>query len=97
MLVPTGDSDKTDIEGRHPRCEDKAALSSLGVAAPHAMKSPIAADHHGVPFSLICDTYGRRVVWSKVGKGAPRQTYDKTSNGLHTFCFVPGLRNPFLL
>jgi hypothetical protein len=48
MVVPTGDSDETDAEGRHPRCEDKAALSSLGVAAPHAMKSPIAADHHGV-------------------------------------------------
>jgi hypothetical protein len=25
------------------------------------------------------------VVWSKVGKGAPCQTNNKTSNGLHTF------------
>jgi hypothetical protein len=37
------------------------------------------------------------VVWSKVGKGAPRQTNDKTSNGLHTFFFVPGLGYPFFL
>ena len=36
------------------RCEDEAALSSLGVAAPQVMKSPIAADKHGVPFSDIC-------------------------------------------
>jgi hypothetical protein len=58
MLAPTVNSDKTNTEGRLPRCEqDEAALSSLGVAAPQAMKSPIAADHHGVPFSLICDIY----------------------------------------
>jgi hypothetical protein len=31
------------------------------------------------------------VVWSKVGEGAPRQTYDKTSNGPHTVFYVPGL------
>jgi hypothetical protein len=31
------------------------------------------------------------VVWSKVGKGAPCQTYDKTSNGPHTVFYVPGL------
>jgi hypothetical protein len=54
MLAPTVDSDKTDTEGRLPRCEDEAALSSLGVAAPQVMKSPIAADKHGVPFSDIC-------------------------------------------
>ncbi len=36
------------------------------------------------------------VVWSKVGEGgAPRQIDDKTSNGLHTFFFVPGLQYPF--
>ncbi len=78
MLAPTVDSDKTDAEGRCPRCEDEAALSGLGVAAPQAMKSPIAAGHHGVPFSLkyISDTE-EDVVWSKVGEGAPpRQTYD---------------------
>ncbi len=46
MLAPKVDSDKTDTEGRLPRCEDEAALSSLGVAVPQAMKSPIAADHH---------------------------------------------------
>jgi hypothetical protein len=91
MLAPTVDSEKTDAEGRRPRCENEAALSSLRVAAPQAMKSPIAADHHGVSFSLISDMYGRRVVWSKVDEGAPHQTYDKTSNGLHTFFFVPGL------
>ncbi len=28
------------------------------------------------------------VVWSKVGEGAPRQTYDKTSNGPHTVFYV---------
>jgi hypothetical protein len=58
MLAPTVDSDKTDTEGHLPLCEqDEVALSSLGVTAPQAMKSPIAADHHGVPFSLICDIY----------------------------------------
>ena len=31
------------------------------------------------------------VVWSKVGEGAPRQTYDKTSNGPHMVFYVPGL------
>jgi hypothetical protein len=31
------------------------------------------------------------VVWSNVCKGAPRQTYDKTSNGPHTVFYVPGL------
>ena len=55
MLAPTVDSDKTDAEGRHPQCEDEAALSSLGMAVPQAMKSPIAADHHGVLFSSISD------------------------------------------
>ena len=71
MLAPTDDSDKTDTEGLLPRCEDEVALSSLGVAAPQAMKSPIAADHHGVPFSLICDIYCKTPVpnpnyaWSK--------------------------------
>ncbi len=30
------------------------------------------------------------VVWSKVGEGAPRQTNDKTSNGLHTFFLYQG-------
>jgi hypothetical protein len=90
MLAPTVDSEKTDAEGRRPRCENEAALSSLRVAAPQAMKSPIAADHHGVSFSLISDMYGRRVVWSKVDEGAPHQTYDKTSNGLHTFFLYQG-------
>jgi hypothetical protein len=52
MLAPNIDSDKTDAEGRCPGCEDEAALSGLGVAAPQGMKSPIAAGHHGVPFSL---------------------------------------------
>ena len=61
MLAPTVDSDKTDTEGHLPLCEqDEVALSSLGVTAPQAMKSPIAADHHGVPFSLICDIYIRK-------------------------------------
>ena len=56
-----------------------------------AMKPPIAADHHCVLFSLISDMYGRRVVWSKVGEGVPRQTYyDKTSNGLQTFFLYQG-------
>jgi hypothetical protein len=31
------------------------------------------------------------VVWSKVSEGAPRQTYDKTSNGPHMVFYVPGL------
>ena len=53
MLAPTADSDKTDTEGRLPRCEDEVALSRLGVTVPQVMKSPLAADHHGVPFSLI--------------------------------------------
>jgi hypothetical protein len=54
MLAPTIDSDKTDAQGHCPWCEDEAALrlSSLGVAAPQAMESPIATDHHGVLFSL---------------------------------------------
>ena len=52
MLTPTVDSDKTDAEGRRPRCGDEAARSGLGVAVPQAMQSPIAAGHHGVPFSL---------------------------------------------
>jgi hypothetical protein len=30
------------------------------------------------------------VVWSKVGEGASCQTYDKTSNGLHTFFLYQG-------
>jgi hypothetical protein len=34
MLAPTADSDKTDTEGRLPRCEDEVALSRLGVTAP---------------------------------------------------------------
>jgi hypothetical protein len=90
MLAPTIDSKITDAEGRCSQCEDEAALSSLWVAAPQAMKSPIAVDHHGVPFSLICDMYGRRVAWSKVGEGAPCQTYNKTSNGIHTFFLYEG-------
>ena len=53
MLAPKVDSDKTDTEGCLSRCDDEAALSSLGVAVPQAMKSLIAAAHHGVPFSLI--------------------------------------------
>ena len=61
-----------------------------GSGQHQAMKSPIAADHHGVPFSLISDMYGRRVVWSKVGEGVPCQTYDKTSNGLQTFFLYQG-------
>jgi hypothetical protein len=91
MLAPTVDSDKTDAEGHRPRCEDEAALNSLGVAAPQAMKSPIATDHHGVTFSVVCDIlYGRRVVVSKVSEGAPCQTYDKTSNGPHTVFLYQG-------
>jgi hypothetical protein len=39
MLAPKVDSDKTDTEGRLPRCEDKVAPSSLGVAVSQAMKS----------------------------------------------------------
>jgi hypothetical protein len=30
-----------------------SGTKQFGVAVPQAMKSPIAADHHGVPFSLI--------------------------------------------
>jgi hypothetical protein len=52
LLASTVDSDKTDAEGRFPRCGDEAARSGLGVAVPQAMQSPIAAGHHGVPFSL---------------------------------------------
>ena len=52
LLASTVDSDKTDAEGHRPRCGDEAARSGLGVAAPQAMQSPIAAGHHGVPFSL---------------------------------------------
>jgi len=37
-------------------------------------------------------TWKEDVVWSKVGEGAPRQTYDKTSNGPHTVFYVPGLQ-----
>ena len=48
MLTPTFDFDKTDAEGRRSRCGDDAAQSGLGVAAPQAMKTPIAAGHHGV-------------------------------------------------
>ena len=32
------------------------------------------------------------VVWSKVGEGAPRQTYEQTSNHLHTVFYVRELR-----
>ncbi len=32
------------------------------------------------------------VVWSKVGKGAPRQTYEQTSNNLHTVFYVRELQ-----
>jgi hypothetical protein len=52
LLASTVDSDKTDAEGRRPRCGDEAARSGLGVAAIQAMQSPIAAGHHGVQFSL---------------------------------------------
>ncbi len=61
------------------------------MAAPQAMQSAIAAGHHGVPFSLTKIDMEEDVVWSKVGEGAPRQTYDKTSNGPHTVFYVPGL------
>jgi hypothetical protein len=37
------------------------------------------------------------VVWSKVGEGAPCQTYEKTSNPLHAIFYVPGLRYPFFV
>jgi hypothetical protein len=52
MLAPTIDSDKTEAGGRCPWCGDEVAQSVLGVAAPQAMKSAIAAGHYGVPFSL---------------------------------------------
>jgi hypothetical protein len=52
MLASTVNSDKTDAEGRCPQCEDEAALSGLGVTAPQAMNSHIAAGHHGKLFSL---------------------------------------------
>jgi hypothetical protein len=38
MLAPTVDSNKTNAKGRHPRCEDEAALCSLGVAAGSARR-----------------------------------------------------------
>jgi hypothetical protein len=69
MLPPTIDSNKTDAEGRHPRCEDEAALSSLGVAVPQAMKSPKAADHHGVLFSLISDIVTKKSCLVKGWRG----------------------------
>ena len=47
MLTPTFESNKTDAEGRRSQCGDDAAQSGLGVAAPQAMKTPIAAGHHG--------------------------------------------------
>ncbi len=83
------DSDKNKALEHRPWCLDEAAPCVLGVAAPQAMQSAIAAGHHGVPFSLkkvirkkIC------VVWSTVDEGAPRQTCDKTSNDLF---IAPGL------
>ncbi len=63
MLAPTVDSDKTDAEGHRPWCEDEAALSGLGVAAPWAMTSPIAAGHYGVPFSLKYYESGNNWQW----------------------------------
>ncbi len=39
--------------------------------------------------------YQQDEVWSKVGKGAPCQTYEQTSNHLHTIFYVPGLQYPF--
>ena len=78
MLAPTDNSDKTDTEGLLPRCEDEVALSSLGVAAPQAMKSPIAADHHGVLFTLISDiVYKEELSGQRSARGPPHQTYDK--------------------
>jgi hypothetical protein len=52
MLAPTVDSNKTKAGGHRPQCGEEAAQSELGVAVPQAMKSAIAAGHHGVPFSL---------------------------------------------
>jgi hypothetical protein len=52
LLAPTVDSDKTEALERRPWCWDEAAPCGLGVAAPQAMQSAIAAGHHGVPFSL---------------------------------------------
>ncbi len=52
------------------------------------MQSAIAAGHHGVPDSeedVVCGLVeGRR--------GAPRQTYEQTSNNLHTVFYVRELR-----
>ncbi len=52
MLAPTIDSNKTEAGGHCPQCGDEAARIALGVAAPQATKSAIAAGHYGVPFSL---------------------------------------------
>ncbi len=58
---------------------------------PQAIKAAIASDHHGVPFSLKKATRKEDVRGLVKGQRADRQTYDKTSNGPHTFFYVPDL------
>ena len=73
MLTPTFDFDKTDAEGRRSRCGDDATQSGLGVAAPQAMKTPIAAGHHGV--AILFEKVDTEVdaVWSELSE-APHQS-----------------------
>ena len=47
--------------------------------------------------SLWNKWYGRRCCLVKGGEGAPRQTYDKTSNGLHTFFLYQGYTISFFI
>ncbi len=96
LFAPTVDSNQTNVLGRCPWYWDEAAPYGLGGAGPQAMQSARAAGHHGMLFTLkkvICTE--EDVVWSKVGEGAPCQTYEQTSNRLHTIFYVPGLRYPF--
>ena len=73
MLTPTFNFDKTDAEGRRSRCGDDAAQSGLGVAAPQAMKTPIAAGHHGVAILFKKVDTEVDAVWSELSE-APRQS-----------------------
>ena len=73
MLTPTFDFDKTNAEGRRPRCGDDAAQSSLEMAAPQAMKTSIDAGHHCVAILFKKVDTEVDVVWLELSK-APRQS-----------------------
>jgi hypothetical protein len=94
MLTPTINSKKNKAGGHFPRCGDEAAQSGLGVAAPQAMQSAIAAGHHDVPFSLKYVIRkkmwsGQRLVRGLLAKPTTKQVM------VYINFFVSGLQYPF--